>query len=235
MAADTSRARRQALESDPRIRQFVIANVQPTGKELGSGAYGSVEELVIDGVLCAGKRIHEALLEQGNAHVQNLVRKYVEECQLLSSLRHPHIVQFVGLCFFGESSLPVLIMELLLTSLDDLLESTPDIPLALKRSMLADVAKGLVYLHHHNPPIIHRDLSAKNVLLNSAMVAKISDLGNSRIVTVEPLKLAKSLTLVPGAVVYMPPEAFERTVPYGPKLDVFSFGHLALFTLIQVW
>ena len=99
MAADNSRARRQALESDPRIRQFVIANVQLTGKELGSGAYGSVEELVIDGVLCAGKRIHEALLEQGNAHVQNLVRKYVEECQLLSSLRHPHIVQFVGLCF----------------------------------------------------------------------------------------------------------------------------------------
>ena len=231
----SNRARREALLRDPRIQQFLIANVQATGKKLGSGAYGSVEELVIDGVLCAGKRIHEALLEEGNAHVPSLVRKYVEECQLLSNLRHPHIVQFVGLCFFPDSSLPLLIMELLLTSLDDLLENTPDIPLAIKRSILADVAKGLAYLHNRNPPIIHRDLSAKNVLLNSAMVAKISDLGNSRIVTIDPLQLAKSLTRVPGTIVYMPPEAFEKTSPYGPKLDVFSFGHLALFTLTQVW
>ena len=231
----SNRARREALLRDPRIQQFLIANVQATGKRLGSGAYGSVEELVIDGVLCAGKRIHEALLEEGNAHVSSLVRKYVEECQLLSNLRHPHIVQFVGLCFFPDSSLPLLIMELLLTSLDDLLENTPDIPLAIKRSILADVAKGLAYLHNRNPPIIHRDLSAKNVLLNSAMVAKISDLGNSRIVTVDPLQLAKTLTRVPGTIVYMPPEAFEKTSPYGPKLDVFSFGHLALFTLTQVW
>ena len=70
----SNRTRREALLRDPRIRQFLVGNVQPTGKKLGSGAYGSVEELVIGGVLCAGKRIHEALLEQGNAHVQNLVR-----------------------------------------------------------------------------------------------------------------------------------------------------------------
>ena len=228
------RAGRQALSLDPRIKQFLIANVQATGKKLGSGAYGSVEELEIDGVCCAGKRIHQALLEEGNAHVQSLVVKYVEECQLLSNLRHPHIVQFIGLCFLPDSSLPLLIMELLLTNLDDLVENTPDIPLSLKISMLADVAKGLTYLHNRTPPIIHRDLSAKNVLLNSAMVAKISDLGNSRIVTVEPLQLAKSLTRVPGTIVYMPPEAFEGTCPYSQKLDVFSFGHLALFTLIQV-
>ena len=48
--------------------------------------------------------------------------------------------------------------------------------------MLADVSKGLVYLHNRSSPIIHRDLSATNILLNSAMVAKISDLGNSRII-----------------------------------------------------
>ena len=233
MAAN--RAIRQALEKDPRILQFLLRNVKATGKKLGKGSFGSVEELDIDGALCAGKRIYEALLEEGTAGVQNLVQRYVEECQLLSNLRHPHIVQFVGLCFFPDSSLPLLIMELLLTSLDDLLGNTPDIPLAIKRSILADVAKGLAYLHNRNPPIVHRDLSAKNVLLNSAMIAKISDMGNSRIVLLQPGQLARTLSRIPGTQAYMPPEAFDSTSRYGPRLDVFSFGVLALFTLTQVW
>ena len=229
------RGRRQALENDRRLQQFIIRKVRPTGKKLGSGAYGSVEEIEIDGTIYAGKRIHEILLEQGNADVQHLVEKYVEECHLMSHLRHPHIVQFIGLCFLPDSSLPVLIMELLHTSLDDLLENTPNTPLALKRSMLADVSRGLVYLHNRNPPIIHMDLSAKNVLLNSAMVAKISDMGNSRIVAMQPDQLAGTLSSIPGTMVYMPPEAFDRASRYGPSLDSFSFGHLALYTMTQVW
>ena len=188
------------------------------------------------GIVCAGKKIHETLIEQGNHGAENIVSKYVEECQLMSDLRHPHLVQFLGVCFLPNSSLPVLVMERLLTSLDELLERNrnPDIPLSLKMSILADVAKGLVYLHSRSPPVIHRDLSAKNVLLNSAMVAKISDLGNSRIVDFQPGQLARTLSRIPGTMVYMPPEAFEATSKYGPSLDSFSFGHLSLFTITQV-
>ena len=77
------------------------------------------------------------------------------------------------------------------------------------------------------PAIIHRDLTARNVLLNSAMVAKIADMGNSRLVDMQP---GQTMTRgVPGTPVYMPPEAFEVPPKYGPKLDMFSFGHLALF------
>ena len=66
------------------------------------------------------------------------------------------------------------------------------------------------------------------------MVAKIADMGNSRIVNVQPGQLAKTMTrVVPGTIVYMPPEAFELPPEYGPKLDMFSFGHLALFTATQ--
>ena len=138
--------------------------------------------------------------------------------------------------FLPNSTLPVLVMECLLTSLDELLECNrnPDIPLSLKMSILADVAKGLVYLHSRSPPVIHRDLSAKNVLLNSAIVAKISDLGNSRIVSFQPGQLARTLSCIPGTMVYMPPEAFDATSKYGPSLDSFSFGHLSLFTITQV-
>ena len=104
----------------------------------------------------------------------------------MSNLRHPNITQFMGVCFLPDCQLPVLVMEKLDGNLDDLLETVPNIPLVLKRSMLEDVARGLQYLHQRNPKIIHRDLTAKNVLLTSSFVAKITDLGNSRIVNLQP-------------------------------------------------
>ena len=152
----------------------------------------------------------------------------------MAKLRHPHVVQFLGLCYLEGSTLPVLVMERLDSSLDDLLESSPGLPLALKLSLLADVARGLLYIHTRDPPIVHRDLSARNVLLTSSLVAKISDLGNAHIVDLQPGQLARTLTRVPGTFAYMPPESFDQHSQYGPKLDIFSFGHLALFTLTQV-
>ena len=225
----------QALRNHPNLQRLLIADARPTGRQLGAGSYGSVEELEVSGVVCAGKKIHETLIEQGNVGAENIASRYVEECQLMSDLRHPHLVQFLGVCFLPNSTLPVLVMECLVTNLDDLLEHNPDIPLSLKQSILVDVARGLVYLHSRNPPVIHRDLSARNVLLNSAMVAKIADLGNARIVNFQPGQLARTLSRIPGTMVYMPPEAFEDTSKYGPSLDIFSFGHLSLFTITQVY
>ena len=115
-----------------------------------------------------------------------------------------------------------------------MLETVPKIPLVLKRSVLEDVAKGLLFLHSHEPQIIHRDLSAKNVLLTTSFTAKITDLGNSRIVNIQPGELAQTMSRIPGTQVYMSPEATTVLSRYGPSLDVFSFGHLALFTLTQV-
>ena len=152
----------------------------------------------------------------------------------MAEMRHPHIVQFLGVCFLEGSTLPVLVMERLDSSLDDLLETSPGLPLALKQSLLADVARGLLYIHTRNTPIVHRDLSARNVLLTSSLVAKISDLGNARIVNLQSGQLARTLTRLPGTVSYMPPESFDGGSQYGPRLDIFSFGHLALFTLTQV-
>ena len=63
------------------------------------------------------------------------------------------------------------------------------------------------------------------------MHAKIADLGNSPMV--EPHKLIKTMSTAPGTLVYMPPEAIGIRPKYDAKLDIFSFGHLSLYTAIQ--
>ena len=147
-------------------------------------------------------------------------------------------------------------MERLLTSLHDLLDPEtqppphkdapkPFFPLNLKCSILHNVASGLAYLHERTPPIIHRDLSARNVLLNSGMVAKIADLGVARIVP--RIRATATMTKAPGAGIYMPPEALEnkdedeeeeeevQTSKYDASIDIFSYGVVAIFTLSQAF
>ena len=178
--------------------------------------------------------MHEVLFQADNQGVPEMVSKYLQECQLMSSLHHPNITQFLGVCFLPGTQLPLLVMERLETSLDDLLENAPNLPLSMKRSVLENVASGLLYLHTRNPPVIHRDLTSRNILLTSSLMAKITDMGNSRIADMRPGQMVRTLSALPGTLVYMPPEAQDDTHHYGPSLDIFSFGHLALFTITQV-
>ena len=221
------------LRDYPELRAFQLQNVRLTGTRIGSGAYGSVEEGAIPGAVCAIKKIHDIFQDRSKipqAEMERAAGQFVEECRLMSTLRHPHIVLFLGICVLPGSRFPALVMERLLTSLHDLLETRPDIPLGLKHSFLYDVAQGLCYLHSRSPPLIHRDLSARNVLLNSAMTAKIADLGVARIV---PSLRVATMTKAPGASIYMPPEALEDESRYDMTIDIFSLGVVAIFTLTQ--
>ena len=166
-------------------------------------------------------------------------RKFFAEFRILFSLRHPNIVQYQCVCPLPNSELPALVMEQLQTNLHDYLlnPSYENLSLNAKVSILQDISRGLAYLHNHKPAVIHRDLSAKNILLSSARVAKISDFGNSRIIDIDPASSSefKSTTHVPGTIIYMPPEACSDHAKFNEKLDIFSFGHLALFTTTQVY
>ena len=193
--------------------------------------------MTINNAKYAVKRIHDVLLETDEQEgVEKIAQNFLQECQLMSRIRHPNITQFIGICFLGGSRLPLLVMERLDTGLDDLLETTPNIPLSVKVVILADIARGLLFLHQQTPRIVHRDLTARNVLLTVSLNAKITDFGNARIVHLQPGQLARTLTRVPGTLVYMPPEALSSTnhSVYGTTLDVFSFGVLLLFVLNQV-
>lgn len=220
-----------AFQTARELQPYFLRDVQRTGKKLGCGSFGCVEELTHTGARCAGKLIHDALIDSKEFTVQNVIKKFEIECCILSNLRHPNIVQFLGICVFKDCLVPVLVMECLEASLEGLLEQGTTLDLSIKTSILLDVAKGLVYLHSHIPPVIHRDLTARNVLLTSTIQAKIADLGNARIT--ESQKLTNTLSTAPGTLVYMPPEAMAHPPQYDEKLDMFSFGHLALYVALQ--
>ena len=223
----------QRFQDAPQLQQFTREDVTPTGKQLGVGSFGSVEELRVAGAICAGKKIHATLLDPGNQGWQKMLDNFSSECRLMSELRHPNLVQFLGLHFYEDSASPVLLMERLERSLHSFMEKykSKSIPLSLKTQILFDVAKGLVYLHTRTPAVVHRDLTARNVLLSSSMQAKIADLGNARIIN--PGRLSSTLSRTPGTTVYMPPEATGGSPQYDTKLDMFSFGHLSLYVVAQ--
>ena len=109
---------------------FILSNVRLTGIRIGSGAYGSVEEVVIPGAICAAKKIHEFFQDTAqvsDVDISTATTQFIRECQLMSTLRHQHIVQFLGVCFFPGSRLPALVMERLMTSLHDKLLETRSI------------------------------------------------------------------------------------------------------------
>ena len=218
---------------DPSIQPFILEGVRTKNEIIGSGAYGTVQTLEYGGVKCAGKKIHDILLESSHWDEQAVSRAFIQECKILSDLSHPHVIQFLGLYFLAGSKLPLLVMEYLPHNLDDCLSTDIGIPLPVKTSILCDTARGLTYLHQRSPPIIHRDLTAKNVLLSSNMHAKIADFGVARIVNIQPSKLSSTMTAGPGAIVYMPPEAMGTKPRYGTSLDIFSFGVLTLYTISQ--
>ena len=155
------------------------------------------------------------------------MRKFGDEVLLHSQQRHPNIVLLIGVYYPPRSQLPMLVMEYLPLSLTQCLERE-ELPLQMKYSILLDVAKGLCYLHGKRPPIVHRDLTANNVLLTSSYSAKISDLGVSRLA--DTFK-KHELTTAPGNAIVMPPEALEDNPVYDHKLDVFSYGCLILHVL----
>ena len=153
----------------------------------------------------------------------------------LSRLRHPNIVQLIGVSVIRGRRLPMMVMELLPGSLSQCLEKNRRIPAYIKTSILYDVSLGLLYLHRQTPPLIHRDLTANNVLLASNMSAKLADLGVARIVNLNPAQLTARMTKCPGTPAYMPPEALSDRPQYDEKLDVFSFGNLVLHVCTQQW
>jgi len=216
--------------TDPIIQlKPFIKEVEPAGEvPLGRGCYGSVVKVRCKSTqaIFAAKKFRNDFMKEKE--------KFDKEFALLHQLEHEHIVHYVGYTILQDSEFPALLMEQLDTDLHTYLESKHTIPLGEKAQILLGVGKGLEYLH--GQCVWHRDLTARNVLLQvseagSCLLAKIADFGNSRIMTTDPTIQLESLSRSPGTHLYLPPEA--HTCNYNAKIDIFSFGHVALFVCTQ--
>ena len=205
-------------------------------EELGRGAYGRVYVVKYCETVCAAKEIHSNLVEGvGQVQMQRTIESFMRECQQCSTLRHPNVIQFLGVYYPTGAirmRLPVMVMEMMADSLTSFVEKHEKIPVHIKYSIVHDVSLGLYYLHNHDPPIVHRDLSPNNILLTAHHVAKISDLGVAKVIKADS---RKTMTKAPGAIDFMPPESLTRSPVYGPSMDVFSFAGIILHTFNQQW
>ena len=164
-----------------RQTEFTYHNIELYKYEsLGSGSYGGVCKDKCDGLLCAAKIMHPTLFDLRDPGTESYLRKFKEECQLLSLARHPNVVQYLATCYDPDTRLPILLMELCDESLTAFLERSPG-PLYyhIQLNLCHDISLALVYLHSNG--LIHRDLTGNNVLMIAGTRAKITDFGMSKI------------------------------------------------------
>ena len=186
-----------------------------TVREIGTGGWGTVFE---GQVKVAVKKLHDEINSPHN------VERVHREMRLLAEVRHPNLVLFIGAVF--DRSPPLIVTELLDMNLRQAYQQNQLGP-GDRLSIFVDVAKALDYLHQRYEPIIHRDVSAPNVLLermpNNQWKGKVSDLGSANF-------LQNAQTMGEGAIVYSPPEVipqnFDETEPppQTVKIDVYSYG-----------
>ena len=136
------------------LSRFELNGVEEKGREIGRGSYAVVEELDFRGLSCVGKSIHEELYDNASDRERvDMLARFGAECELLSQVRHPNVVQFVGVHFKQGSSsrLPVLVMERLDSTLSDCLDRCGKLPNEVSYPIVRDVAVGLRYLHGYAP------------------------------------------------------------------------------------
>ena len=192
--------------------------------ELGSGSYGAVCKAMWGQRLCAAKLLHPIFFHSNDPGIVTTRRRFEQECHFLNDMKHPHIVEYLGTSHDPDSGLLVLLMELMDESLTHFLERSQQ-PLAyhIEVDLCHDIAQALAYIH--SKEIIHRDLSGNNVLLIAGR-AKITDFGMSKLLDAN--RCMTPLTMCPGTLAYMPPEALREPPVYCKKIDCFSFGVLQI-------
>ena len=193
-------------------------------EEIGRGAWGTVMKGIFGREVVAIKLPHQNILNR------RVLERLKRETRMMILICHPNLLKIIAVVFDRDAERlrqpPLIITELLDINLRQCylqgrLRPDSRIPVFL------DVAYGLQYMHTCQDPIIHRDVSAPNVLLkalpNGMWRAKVSDFGSANLARL-------SVTAGEGAIIYTAPEAFPQLHPNAPqrqqttKMDVYSFG-----------
>ena len=186
-----------------------------TQNELGNGGWGRVVRATFRNEQVAAKCLHHQIISEYN------VQHFVREMQISSKCHHPNLLRFLGATLEGD---PIILTELMDTNLYDAIRrhELKDHQIIL---LLQDIASAINYLHNLSPePIIHRDISSSNVLLNgpvrSKWIVKLSDFGSANF-----LWHTSEQSRAPGNPTYAAPEVLSPH-SHSEKMDVYSFGVL---------
>ena len=193
-----------------------------TEEILGKGGWGEVKVAKFRGLRVAAKCLHEVILSPYNISV------FTREMEIAARVRHPNLLQFIGATREGT---PIILSELMPTSLRKEIEKSPlTRPQIIKIGQ--DISAALNYLHLWEPdPILHRDVSSPNVLLEPSdsgiWKAKLSDYGSANLV-----QSISANSVAPGNPFYSAPEA-PFPDQHSAAMDVFSFGVLLMEIILR--
>ncbi|CAO2814555.1 unnamed protein product [Amaranthus hypochondriacus] len=196
------------------------------GTRVGIGFFGEVFRGIWNGTDVAVKVFLEQDLNSEN------MEDFCNEIAILSRLRHPNVILFLGACTKPPRlSMVTEYMEMgSLYYLIHLSGQKKKLSWRRRLKMLRDICRGLMCIHRMK--IVHRDLKSANCLVNKHWTVKICDFGLSRIMTESPMKDSSSA----GTPEWMAPELI-RNEPFSEKCDIFSLGVIMweLCTLTRPW
>ena len=227
-----------STKSSGLLKKCELKGVEETGRELLQGCYyAKSTEVTYKGLKCVARNISPEYL--GGSADQRIEHLYETHCTRLLELRHPHLLQFIGIRLVEQSQVSW-VLEQLPMSLAEALQQYGKLPDSINYSILRDVALGMVYLHSRSPtPVVHGELTAQNVFLTIDLTAKIGDMGVSNLLNLTP---SRRKAIGHKALFHLPPEflalpATERSpsraaqIMISKKLDSYSYGVLMIHTL----
>ena len=206
---------------------------QESEKELTEGIFGKICAVKYAGKSFAAQRFRAEYRD-------DLKQSLLQVCHVWSKVRHPNIVQFIGVwrCESGNS-FPEIVTEKMQVSLRSFMDCHEGVSKINLLSVINDVSLGLWYLHIQRPPIVHCGIVPDNVLLQFSscghsclQAAKITNVGVAEVMTVSDRSLSgqrKSTYLS-----FIPPEEGKKDNPqHEPSFDIFAFGSLIWYTVTQ--
>eukprot|EP01122_Echinamoeba_exundans_P015392 TRINITY_DN728_c0_g1_i1.p1 TRINITY_DN728_c0_g1~~TRINITY_DN728_c0_g1_i1.p1 ORF type:complete len:721 (-),score=143.90 TRINITY_DN728_c0_g1_i1:2567-4729(-) len=190
------------------------------GDVIGKGFFGEVRRGAWKGVDVAVKSIYR------NLGTDKEKQRFYKEVLILSQLRHPNIITLFGFVRKDDGAI-MMVTELMTGGTLHYLRSNNFTVLdRLRGRVIQDLIRGMVYLHSRTPPVLHRDLNTKNLLLDDHWTTKLGDFGLSRV-----KDDVNKMTSNVGFLANIAPEVFKGE-KYSEKADVFSFAMILyeLFT-----